>query len=216
MTDSHDRDGEQESPAAASDAFELLGEIPRRAAEQASTLIGRLIQAMEPEPERDRLATGESRSPDPDFAQLRGAFGRAFDLYLDLFQRTLDSYMEMIELASRRRGLSVTAREGGGVELEQRDDASHATGALYVHNYSGDVATIPDVRITDLTAANGTVVPASAIRVDFAADEGIVEDRATVRVDVSVDLRGADSGVYFGHALSGPDAVPVRLTVPGS
>lgn len=210
----NDRDaagGEPRRVGPAAEAFELFGDLPRRAADQAGAIIGRLMQAFDTDADRDRLATGEPSPSDPSFTQLRTSLSRAMDLYLDLFQRTMDSYIELMEVSMRRRGMSVTAHDGGGLQVERRDGSPHATGTLFVHNYSGEAATMPQVRVTDLVAADGSVVPARDVRVDVPGDG--IADRSTISLEVSVSIDGAAPGVYFGHALAGEDAVPIRLTV---
>ena len=74
-----------------------------------------------------------------------------------------------MELALRRRGVSVTgSTDPGAVDLvlEAADDASIVHGELFVHNFSGALRGAVTIRITDLTAHDGSTIAASSVDVE--------------------------------------------------
>jgi len=219
---------DQPGPEAPSSAAGAMGELQRRAVDQASQVIGRFLQAFEDRPGGDPLEVpdhasdhrtdrGSDHPPSPDvgFTQMRADVGRAVDLYLDLFRRTFDAYAEMAETTMRRRGVGVTA--GNDRRDELTIDASNGeqalTGALFVHNFSGEDVGPLLLRITDLTAPDGAVIRGEDVALDPSGVEDL-PDGSTARVAVVVDITGARPGTYFGHALGEALVLPVRVVVP--
>lgn len=190
-------------------------DISRRAVEQATDVIGRLLQAFDvragTEP-LDRAARHRSDGDAP-VAQMRDAVGRAVDLYLDLFQRTFDVYIDTVERALR--GRSTTPSDGSGGDtftLSATGGQPLVAGELFVHNFSGATAGPVAVRITDLTAHDGSVIRGDRARLEPPSIDAL-DHAATAPVAVTLDLTAVRPGTYHGHALFGDSAIPIRVEV---
>ena len=147
---------------------------------------------------------------------MRAAVGRTVDLYVELFQRTFESYVEMMELALRRRGVSVTGStdpRAVDLVLEPADDASNVHGKLFVHNFSGAASGAVTIRISDLTAHDGSMIAASSVDVEPPRLDKMA-DGTTAQFDIRIDVAGAPPGTYHGHAFAGDGVLPVRVRVP--
>lgn len=197
------------------DPFTMLGGVQRRAVEQATAIIGRLLQVFDERSADDHLAADDGPEPDPGFAQLRAAAGRAVDLYVDLFQRTFESYVEMMEVSLRRRGVTVTGSSGDrGVDLvlETLDGHASVQSTLFVHNFSGAATGPLPVRVTDLVTHDESTIPSQRVDVEPSLVGGVA-DGSTVAIELRVDVGAASPGTYHGHAFAGEAALPIRLHV---
>ncbi len=203
--------------ASGDDPLAAIGAVQRRAVEQATSILGRLLRVFdERHDDDDPLATPHETEPDPSFTQLRAAVGRTVDLYVELFQRTFESYVEMMELALRRRGVSVTGStdpRAVDLVLEPVDDASNVHGKLFVHNFSGAASGAVTIRVSDLTAYDGSTIAASSVDVEPPRLDKMA-DGTTAQFDIRIDVAGAPPGTYHGHAFAGDGVLPVRVRVP--
>jgi hypothetical protein len=201
---------------ATADPFAAIGKVQHQAVEQATAIFGRMLRVFDERRADDPLATSDDGEPDASFAQLRAAVSRTVDLYVELFQRTFESYAEMIETTLRRRGVSVTGStdaRGDDLVLDRVDDEAAVHGTLFVHNFSGATAGPLRVRLSDLSAHDGSTISRSEVDVEPASLD-TVADGTTARVDIRIDVTGARAGTYHGHAFAGEGVLPVRVVVP--
>jgi hypothetical protein len=197
------------------DPFAAIGDVQRRAIEQATSILGRLLRVFDERRDDDPLSAADA-DPDPSFTQLRTVVGRTVDLYVELFQRTFEAYAEMVEATLRRRGVSVTGStnsHGVDLVLEPIDGASSAHGKLFVHNFSGATTGPVAVRLSDLMSPDGSTITSAHVDVEPASIDTVV-DGTTAHVDIRIDIGAARPGTYHGHAFAGDGVLPVRVHVP--
>jgi hypothetical protein len=210
MSERHDGDQSSTGP------FAAISNVQHHAVEQATEIFGRLLRAFDERRVDDPLETSDDGEPNASFAQLRAAVGRTVDLYVDLFQRTFESYIEMIETTLRRRGVSVTGSpEAGASELvlDRVDDGASVHGTLFVHNFSGAATGPLTVRLSDLSAHDGARIATSDVDIEPPSLD-TVADGTTTPFDIRIDVAHARPGTYHGHAFAGEEVLPVRVVVP--
>ena len=138
---------------------------------------------------------------------LRAAMARSFDLYADLFQSTFET---LADAAQTVLAPAVPAAEPAVVELRGRAGSS-AVGELWLHNTSRAPVRGLRLRLSVLTAHDGSVVSGG----EFVPAVLDAEPRTSFSATLTVALNCAP-GVYHGVVLAEglPDAVlPVRLHV---
>jgi hypothetical protein len=212
----NERSDDGDGAAFSTDPFAAISSVQHHAVEQATAIFGRLLRAFDQRRVDDPLETMDDSEPNASFAQLRAAVGRTMDLYVELFQRTFESYLEMIETTMRRRGVSVTgSTEAGAAELvlDRVDDGASVHGTLFVHNFSGAAAGPVTVRLSDLCAHDGAKIAGSDVDVEPPSLE-TVADGTTAQFDIGIDIALARPGTYHGHAFAGEGVLPVRVVVP--
>jgi hypothetical protein len=190
-----------------------VGEVQRRAIEDAGRVVEDLLDAVESSIMRSRAGRGGDGGPAaPGLAEIRADVGRAVDLYADLFQRTVDAYVALAESAERRAGDGPPAPPDALI-LEVAAGAV-AEGTVWLHN-TREVAVAPQVvRPTALTAHHGGLIAPSQVTVDPTPLPSVPAGGSVAAV-VRVDAMGALPGRYHGHLLGEPATLAVRLDVVG-
>jgi hypothetical protein len=157
---------------------------------------------------------GPATGREPSFAQLRGNVARALDLYTELVRRSFESYADLMEQGLRVTGVRLQATDDGAAEvltLQRTADGTRVSGTVWIHNTT-DQAASADLRLTDLTAHDGTVVPSGAGRFEPTAVTAAPGASVSARLEIMLD--GVAPGIYQGHVMACglPEAaLPVRL-----
>jgi hypothetical protein len=157
---------------------------------------------------------GPSDGREPSFAQLRVNVARALDLYTELVRRSFEGYADLMEQNLRITGVRLRATDDGAAEpltLQRTADGTHASGTVWIHNTTDQPASA-DLRLTDLTAHDGTVVPSDAGRFEPTSVTAAPGASASAQLDIVLD--GIAPGIYQGHVMACglPEAaLPVRL-----
>jgi hypothetical protein len=102
---------------------------------------------------------------------------------------------------------------GGDLVLDRVDGGSRVHGTLFVHNFSGAAVGPVTVRLSNLSAHDGSQINGSRVDVDPPSLD-TVADGTTARFEIRVDVTGAPPGTYHGHAFAGDGVLPVRVAVP--
>jgi hypothetical protein len=196
-----------------------LDDLQRRGAASAAQVFERLMAQIE---ERGRASSPLNREPDGAGAgagsatglhQIRVAAAAAIDAYADMLQRTFELYADLAEDGARPAGQAVGA-DGSRVELAGSPGTCART-TVWAHNSTDGPAVDVTLRLTDLTAHDGTVI---------AAEAGSFEPvRLTITVGATVSAwltlaipPDTPSGRYYGHVLTTglPEGnAPVRVVV---
>lgn len=196
-------------PAPSLDGFQRLG--AQAAAEVIEGFIG-LLGAGETARSANR-DSGPSTRPEPGFAQLRVDVARALDLYGELVRRSFEGYADLLEQRQRASEVRVNVGDDGPLTLRGAADGAGAAGTVWIHNTTDEPART-ELHLTDLTAHDGKVVPASTGCFEPAALTIAPGGSASARLEVVVD--GFPAGIYHGHVVAGglPEAaLPVRLVI---
>jgi hypothetical protein len=200
-------------------ALNALTDIQRRGMDAASQVVKGFIDFLEVDAPRpadpDVAPVGDH---EPGFAQLRSNVARALDLYTELVRRSFESYADLVEQTLRARGVQLNGAKDGqlGHLTLQGAAGARAIGTLWMHNTSDRPASAV-LRLTDLTAHDGLLVPACAGRFEPTAVQA--GPGASVSASLALALGDVEPGVYRGHVLAAglPDAaLPVRLVVAGT
>jgi len=196
-------------------ALGTLTDVQRRGMETASQVIKGFIEFLDVEAPPRPADPDIANDQEAGFAQLRINVARALDLYTDLVRRSFESYADLVEQTLRARGVQLNGADDGqpGRLTVQGTAGAQATGTLWMHNTTDGPASAV-LRLTDLTAHDGRVVPACAGRFEPPALN--VGTGASLSASLTLALGDAEPGVYLGHVLAGglPDvALPVRLVV---
>jgi hypothetical protein len=197
------------------EALSSLTEAQRRGMDAAAQVIEGFLSALEGHqaPPAD-AADWPGDRPEPGFAQLRTSVARALDLYSDLVRRSFEGYADLVEQRLRDRAVRFHDAGPGPGELVVQ---APAAATVWLHNTT-DQPALAVLRLTTLTAHDGSTVPGSAGRFDPA--EVRIAPGASVAARLAVGLAGVAPGVYRGHVLAQglPDAaLALRLvvTAPG-
>ena len=176
-----------------------------------------------------RVAPGEQADDGLDdgmdaisFADLRRTVTRSLDLYLELAERLMDTATRSLEDTLRARGVTAT---GGRREqpwtpvVVEAQPGEVASAPVWLHNMAPDPMTAATFVPTDLTAHDGSVLPAACVTLD-PPSLAEVPPRASASATLSIRVGdGVAPGTYVGHLLVSPLAgvvVPIRLDVhPG-
>jgi hypothetical protein len=150
---------------------------------------------------------------EPSFAQLRVNVARALDLYGELVRRSFEGYADLLERGQRLGGIRVGGRDDAPLTVRAAATAASASATVWVHNTTEQRARV-ELRLTDLTAHDGGVVPSRGGGFTPASITAAAGASGSARLEIL--LGGAGPGVYHGHVLAGglPEvALPVRLVV---
>jgi hypothetical protein len=216
-----------------------IGAVQRQAIEHATRVIGQFLDMVDGA--RDRMAAspggpdaGEAsgaragaRDPEAGFREIRADAARAVDLYVELFRRTFDAYVDLAEATLRRRDRPHLAAEGpvgadvGGDAADgpavaplvlRASPGGVAEATVWLHNTSDAAIGAQPVRATALTAHDGAVIDACRVVVEPATLSGLAA-HASGRAVVRVHLDGAPAGRYVGHLLTSGASLVVQLHV---
>ena len=197
------------------EALRALADAPRVGLEAAAAVLDRILALGRPGGSATPLITwnGE-RTTDEDAVplsrttQLRRARAdaeRVLDAYGDWARQLLDGVFGLAEGDAGPEVLMLGPAAGGaGAEAD-----------LWLHAPPGRLTGPAPLRTTDLTAHDGTVVPACAVTFDPPALAPADATAPATRVRVAVPA-GAAPGTYYGHVLATglPEvALPVRLVI---
>ena len=162
-----------------------------------------------------RQGSGESGAPTPPSVgglRIRSSLARSVDLYTDLFQRFVSSFIS--EMTETLTAAATGAEQPVPVIMVGRPGST--TGAfVWIHNRSGALVTEFGLRMTDLSTADGGRVSSALATIDPDRLEPSSESRRSAWLTVSVP-EDAGRGTYHGHLLAEglPDAaVALRLVV---
>lgn len=155
--------------------------------------------------ELTRTAGGEPR---------RAAIARSLDVFSDLVMGMTAVFAEAVDTTLR------SADEGGGAQPDQPVALSGPPGGrarttVWIHTTSGATVQVSALRLTDLTAHDGTVLHGSSATFVASTTPATGPAPASARLEVAIPA-ALPSGVYHGHVLAAgvPDAaLPVRLQV---
>jgi hypothetical protein len=194
-----------------------LTELQRRGMESAARVFDRLMEQVEdlrvtrPRPARGLDGVDGETGPAPGLHQVRAAAAAAIDGYAELFQRTFELYADLVETSARRDGGTA---DRPTVELAGPPGACAAT-TVWAHNSTDAPAADVTLRLTDLTAHDGTVIRAATST--FEPGRLSIEQGQSASSWLSVTIPAeAPEGVYYGHVLATglPRAhAPIRLVV---
>jgi hypothetical protein len=201
-------------------ALSTMTYVQRAGMDSAAQVIERLLDLLggEPSPAATEPDAGPPLAAGSDVPELRRSVARALDLYSELVRRSFEGYADLVEQTLRVRGVRLHAGEdvqAGPLALACAP-GGRASVAVWLHNTTTAPAATA-LRLTDLTAHDGSIVPGSAGRFDPA--DVRVEPGASSSATLVLDPGDAAPGTYVGHVLAEglPDAaLPVHLSVtPG-
>jgi hypothetical protein len=148
--------------------------------------------------------------------QMRAAVARAIDLYADLFRETFLLYADVVELAVRGGGATLTASGAAGVPLALSGlPGREAAAEVWIHNATEAPLSDIALRVTDLAAHDGAKLAGTLATFSPAAFDVPARASASATLALAVP-HAAAAGAYHGHVLAAglPAAsVPVRLVV---
>jgi len=91
--------------------------------------------------------------------QMRAAVARAIDLYADLFRETFTLYADVVELALRGSGATVSGAGAAGAPVAlTAGPGRDAIAPVWIHNSTEAALEGVALRVTDLAAHDGTTV----------------------------------------------------------
>jgi hypothetical protein len=198
------------------DALATLSEVQRQGWDATAQVITRFIDLLDAAaaPRSDDGGEAPGSDHESEIGQLRKNVARTLDLYTDLVRRSFESYADLMEQRLRVRGVRLHADDGQPALLTMRGAAgADAIATVWLHNTTERSADAV-LRLTDLTAPDGSDIPASAGRFDpptVNIGAGVSDS-----VRLTIQIREAVPGVYWGYVLAVglPDAaLPVRLVV---
>ena len=145
-------------------ALSALTDVQRQGMDAAAQVIEGFIAGLDSE--RSSRPAGPdvelANGQEPGFGQLRISVARALDLYTDLVRRSFEGYADLVEQTLRARGVRLHGVGDGQAELTLQGTAGkQATGTVWLHNTTDRPASAV-LRLTGLTAHDGTVVPATS------------------------------------------------------
>jgi hypothetical protein len=199
------------------DERDLIG-IRRRGLDSAAQVFDQLIEQAEDlgraRPRLDRglddlnAGTGSTAG----IPQVRAAAAAAIDMYAELFQRTFELYADLVENTAGPDGTTPSA-DRPTVHLAGCPGTCAET-TVWAHNTTEAPVGVA-LRLTDLTAHDGTVIGAAAS--SFAPECPTIDPGTSASSWLSLAIPAATpEGVYYGYVLATglPDAnAPIRLVV---
>jgi hypothetical protein len=180
-----------------------LSEVQRRGIATAMDVFDRLIAELDGfdsrRPRVDPRLGGPDGAEPSDFPQLRAAVARTIDVYADLFRRTIELYADVVESVMRSDGAEA---DGKGAEVALAGSrGTKAVAAVWIHNTTTERVDAVALRMTDLTAHDGSRIAASAA--SFAPERLHVGPGGSRSSSLSVRVPGsAVPGLYVGHVLA--------------
>ena len=197
------------------DALRALADAPRVGLEAAAAVLDRILALGRPSPgsppllswngERGPEAEAVPASRTTQLRRARADAERVPDAYGDWARQLLDGVFGLAEGDGGPEVLVLGPALAGG----------SAGADLWLHAPPGRLTAPAPLRTTELTAHDGTVVPASAITFDPPALAPADASAPATRVRVAVPT-GTGPGIYHGHVLATglPEvALAVRLEV---
>jgi hypothetical protein len=131
--------------------------------------------------------------------QIRAAVARAVDVFADLLQRTFELYADALEEAARAGGAAGSGADGSSLELAGAP-GTRAQAPVWIHNSTDRPVSDVELRMTDLTAADGSTIEASTGT--FSPSDLTVTAGASAVASLSVSIPPAAApGTYYGHVL---------------
>jgi hypothetical protein len=183
-----------------------LSELQRRGIATASDAFERLIEELDGvDGRRPRVDAGlndSNHGAPADVPQLRAAVARTIDVYADLFRRTLELYADVVESVVRSTGPAEPEHDRTGAQVElAASSGNDAVATVWIHNASAAPVEGVVLRMTDLTAHDGTRIPGAAA--SFAPARLDVGPAASRSSSLAVRVPAAASeGTYVGHVLA--------------
>jgi hypothetical protein len=194
------------------DPLKVIGEVQRQAMDSAGRVISQFLDLANGATAGGPRAGAEAG----DFQRMRADMGRAVDLYVDLFQRTFETYADLTESTLRQRGQgpSLRSEDETGALAVAAPAGGTAEAKVWLHNLTDQPTAPATITATALTAHGGARVEADRITIDPSELPTVAPDGSTAAV-VRVVLTDDEQppGVYFGHLLTPDAALPLRLTV---
>lgn len=181
-----------------------LSDVQRRGMATAMEVFDRLVEELDGfdgrRPRAD-AALGERDHREPsDFPQLRAAVARTVDVYAELFRRTVELYADVVESVLRSNGTAEADGRGAEVALAG-SPGTEAVAAVWIHNSTSGAVDSVALRMTDLTAHDGTRIAAAAA--SFAPERLDVGPSGSRSSSLSVRVPAAATpGTYVGHVLA--------------
>jgi hypothetical protein len=180
-----------------------LSQVQRRGIATAMDVFDRLIAELDGfdgrRPWVDPLLGGPDGAEPSDLPQLRAAVARTIDVYADLLRRSIELYADVVESVMRSGGAEA---DGRGAEVTLAGSpGTEAVAAVWIHNTTPAPVDAVALRMTDLTAHDGSRIAASAASLTPEhLDVGPGASRSS-----SLSVRVPDSaapGLYVGHVLA--------------
>jgi hypothetical protein len=191
----------------------------QRGVDSAAQVFDRLIEQVEelgrarPRPDRGLDDLDGGTGPAAGIPQVRAAAAAAIDMYAELFQRTFELYADLVESTAGPDGPTPSA-DRPTVHLAGSPDTCAET-TVWAHNTTDAPAGGLTLRLTDLTAHDGTVIRAAAS--SFAPGRLTIDPGNSASSWLSLAIPAdAPEGVYYGYVLATglPEAnAPIRLVV---
>jgi hypothetical protein len=180
-----------------------LSEVQRRGIETAMDVFDRLIAELDGfdgrRPRVDPSLGGSDGAEPSELPQLRAAVARTVDVYADLFRRTIELYADVVESVLRSGGTEAD-RNGAEVTLAG-SPGTEAVAAVWIHNTTPTWVDAVALRMTDLTAHDGSRIAASAA--SFTPEILHVGPGASRSSSLSLRVpASAAPGLYVGHVLA--------------
>lgn len=183
-----------------------LSDVQRRGVTAAMEVFDRLIAELDGvdgrRPRADAALDGRDGTGPSDFPQLRAAVARTVDVYAELFRRTVEVYADVVESVLRSDGPAAPAADARGAEIALAGSAGgEAVAVVWIHNSTEAPVDAIALRMTDLTAHDGTRIAAASA--SFAPERLNVGPGGSRSSSLSVRVpRSAPLGTYVGHVLA--------------
>jgi hypothetical protein len=183
-----------------------LSELQRRGIATATEVFERLIEELDGAERRRPKADADLKESDDgglaDIPALRAAFARTIDVYADLFRRTLELYADVVESVARSAAPAARAPDPTSTQVALAGSpGTEAIATVWIHNATAETVQDIALRMTDLTAHDGTSIPAAAGA--FAPARLDVGPAASRSSSLSVQVpESAADGTYVGHVLA--------------
>jgi hypothetical protein len=183
-----------------------LSDVQRQGVATAMDVFDRLIAELDGldgrRPRADERLDGGNDSGRTELPQLRAAVARTIDVYADLFRRTLELYADVVETVLRSDGQAAPHADGTGAEIVfAGSSGTHAVATVWIHNSTTAPVQATALRMTDLTAHDGTRIEASTAT--FSPPRLDVGPGRSRSASLSVRVpSSAAPGTYFGYVLA--------------
>jgi hypothetical protein len=180
-----------------------LSEVQRRGIATAMDVFDRLVAELDGfdsrRPRVDPPLGGPDGAEPSEFPQLRAAVARTIDVYADLLRRTIELYADVVESVMRSGGPEA---DGTGAEVTLAGSpGTEAVAAVWIHNTTPVPVDAVSLRMTDLTAHDGSRIASSAA--SFTPELLQVGPGASRSSSLSVRVPdSAAPGLYVGHVLA--------------
>jgi len=182
-----------------------LSDVQQRGVATAMDVFDRLIAELDGADRRAVAIEVELDGPDDaprDFAALRAAVARTFDVYTDLFRQSLELYADVVERMVRSPEPAARPADPAGAEIAlAAAPGAEAAATVWIHNQTAEPTDTMALHMTDLTAHDGTRIAASAA--SFTPSYLQLAPTASRSSTLSVRIPpSAAPGIYVGHVLA--------------